>query len=166
MSLAPSLGTQVKGHSTPKGKWPCYLSTSCLIFSYTYRTNLWRVASYLFLNPSLAALLKGNMYPFPRCVPFSAPLQISPHLQPITIQFSRFFYLLLASLFSDHSSVFCWILSLHYCSPWFNPVIFSTYILFHGNFIHPNSVKFLPLHKYFPNLSNSDLSHKPQTFFK
>lgn len=102
---------------------------------------------FLFLNPLLAALLKGNMYPFLTCVTCSAA-EISPHLHPITIQFSRFFSLLLCSLFYEHSSISFVGYSSSTIAPYV--LILSHFlnfpnILFHANFIHPNSVKFLPL---------------------
>ena len=94
-------------------------------------------SSLLSLNPLLAAHLKGKIYPFLRCVPFSAPLQISPHLHPITIQFSRFFYLLLAFLFSDHSSV---------SFVGFSPSTIAPHglILSHFLTLHPLSWQFYP----------------------
>lgn len=152
LRLAPSLVVQ----TLLQRKWPI-TSLTAVSSSPTLHCRL--QGSLLFLNPLLAALLQGNIYPFPRCVPFSAALEISPHLHSVTMRFSRCFLL---SVSCSFLSLFYWILFLLYCSHGFI-LIFPIYILFHGNFIPPNIVKFLPSYKCFPNLSNHDLSHKPQT---
>lgn len=117
---------------------------------------------FLFLNPLLAALLKSNIYPFLRSATFSAA-KIFPHLYPITIQFSRFFSLLLPFLFYDHSSI-----SFVGCSSF----TIAPHGLILSHFLNQRSLswQFYPsqqcqisaLKKIFPN-SNFDLSHKPQT---
>lgn len=71
LRLAPSLVVQ----TLLQRKWPI-TSLTAVSSSPTLHCRL--QGSLLFLNPLLAALLQGNIYPFPRCVPFSAALEIDP----------------------------------------------------------------------------------------
>lgn len=98
--------------------------------------------SLLFFNSVPAALLKGNIHCFLRCVPFSAALEISSLTCSITIQFSRFFSLF-CSLIIPQSLLLDSLSPVSF--PWLNFPSFSQ-TTFSFSLSTP-SVKVLPLYK-------------------